>query len=319
MRAWQYTTYGGPDDMRVVDLPRPVPGTGQLLIRVRATSVNPIDWKMASGMFRPMVRTPFPYFPGYDVAGEVVERGPGAEAFAVGDRVYARLDQVHGGANAELCLVNLTVAARVPDGLGWAEAAAIPLAGMTALQGLRDEGGMPLQGATGRVLVVGASGGVGTYAVQIARRAGAEVVGVCSGRNEALVRELGAHDVINYQSESGVGRRAPYDIVLDCVGAEGFGVFKPHLQRNGAFVTAFPVQRGTQWGLLTSRILPGPRCRYVRLRTNAADLGLLSGMVQEGALRSVLDHVYAFEELPQAHKDSIAGRARGKIVVLGPA
>ena len=221
-------------------------------------------------------------------------------------------------ASAEFALVNLTVAARVPDGLSWEEAAAIPLAGMTALQGLRDCCGMALTGYRGRVLVVGGSGGVGSYAVQIAKRAGAEVVGVCSGRNADLVRSLGAAEIIDYTTESGFGRLAPYDIVYDCVGSQGFGHFKPHLKRDGHFVSAFPVQPGTQLGILTSAILPGPSCKAVRLSTNAADLEILSGMVREGALRSVVDRVWRFEELPQAHRASMEGRARGKIVVLGP-
>lgn len=319
MRAWQYTTYGGPDDMKQVELARPEPGPRQLLVRVRATSVNPIDWKMASGMFRPVVRTRFPLVPGFDVAGEVVERGAEAQDFQVGERVYARLDDPQGGASAEYTLVNLTVAARIPEGLSFEDAAAMPLAGMTALQGLRDTCGMPLQGYKGRVLVVGASGGVGTYAVQIAARAGAEVVGVCSGRNAELARSLGCADVIDYTTEQGVGRKAPYDIVYDCVGSQPFSYFKPHMQRNATFVTAFPVQRGTQIALLTSMILPGPACKAIRLRTNAADLEILSGMVREGTLRSVIDRVYPFDELPAAHHASVAGRARGKIVVLGPA
>ncbi len=319
MQTWQHSTYGGPDDLRCVDTPRPSPGPNELLVRVRASSVNPVDWKLASGMFRPLVRTRFPFVPGFDVAGEVVERGPGAEGFAVGEGVYARLDTPNGGASAEFCRMSLAVAARVPEQLSYEEAAAIPLAAMTALQGLRDDAGMTLQGYSGRVLVVGASGGVGTYAVQIARRAGAEVVGVCSGRNADLVRSLGAQEIIDYQQEATPARLAPYDIVLDCVGSEPFQRYKPHMKRGGTFVTAFPVQRGTQIGLLTSLILPGPRCKAVALKTNAADLEILSQMVREGALRSVIDHVYPFEQLPEAHRASMAGRARGKIVVLGPA
>lgn len=317
MRAWQMTQYGPPESMAIVELPRPEPGPRQLLVRVRATSVNPVDWKMASGRYRPFITAPFPFVPGFDVAGEVVACGAEAARFAVGDRVYARLNQRDGGASAEFALINLEVAAKMPDGLSFEQAAAIPLAGMTALQALRDKGGLPLSGASGRVLVIGASGGVGTFAVQIARRAGAEVIGVCSGRNADLVRSLGAHDILDYTKEPDVGRCAPYDIALDCVGAEPFGTFKPHLQRTGVFVSVFPMKLGTQLGTLTTRLRPGPRCFAHRLTSRAEDLDVLSGLVAEGALRSVVAQTFPFTALPDAHRASMSGRTAGKIVVAG--
>ncbi|MFO0626169.1 MAG: NAD(P)-dependent alcohol dehydrogenase [Polyangiales bacterium] len=196
---------------------RPTPAAGQLLVRVHATSVNPVDWKMASGAFPfNLVPPALPYVPGFDVAGEV-ERAAGD--FAVGDKVFVRKTERGGGASAELAVCDAAVAAKMPEGMSFHDAAAIPLAGMTALQGLRDGTRLPMSGAEGwRVLVVGASGGVGHFATQLARDAGAHVTGVCSARNAELVTSLGAHAVIDYAREGAWNADGNFDAILDCVG-----------------------------------------------------------------------------------------------------
>lgn len=226
MRAMVLDRYG--DTPHPAELPTPVPGAGQLLVRVRATSVNPIDWKQASGKMRLFIPATFPFVPGYDLAGDVVAVGAGVSDLSVGMRVHTRLSGGGGGASAELVLAGIDVARPVPAGMDYAEAAGMPLAGMTALQGLRDVLGMPMMGARERVLVVGASGGVGHFAVQIAREMGAHVVGVCSGKNAALVKELGAHEVVDYTQADAYAGQAPFDAILDCVGGSP-GAFTPRL------------------------------------------------------------------------------------------
>lgn len=296
----------------MTDIPQPTAGPGQVLLRVLASSVNPIDWKLASGKLRLLRPIRLPFVPGFDVAGEVVELGAGVTAFAPGDRVHARLAHGRGAASAEYSVADVAVTARMPAGMDPGEAAGLPLAGMTALQGLRDDCKLPMTGATERVLVVGASGGVGHFAVQIARAAGATVVGVCSGRNAEMVARLGAHEVIDYTEPDAYRGQAPFDVVFDCVG----GSPRPWLARlgpGGRYASPMPGV-GT---LLRSLINPLTRTkvRAVMLRTNAADLQVLDRLVEAGALRVVVDSRYPLAGLRAAWERSISGRAAGKLVI----
>ncbi len=189
MRAILCRGYGGPDQLTEAEVPVPQPASSQLLIRMAASSVNPIDWKLYSGWYRWVIPVRFPFIPGFDVAGEVTEVGAQVTRFKVGDHVFAMLDTRPGGASAEYAVVGERAVARIPANMPAREAAALPLAGLTALQALRDLG----QVAAGkRVLVVGASGGVGHFAVQIAKSYGAQVTAVCSGPHVDMVRGLSA-------------------------------------------------------------------------------------------------------------------------------
>lgn len=313
MRAMVMNAYGGPERLSMQDLPRPVPGPGQLLLRVLATSVNPVDWKVASGKLRPWRSASFPHIPGFDVAGEVVERGPGAEDFALGSLAFGRLIHAMGGASAELCLLGTDVAAPIPAGMDPVEAAGLPLAGITALQGLRDDAKLPLQGATQRVLVVGASGGVGHLGLQIAVAAGAHVTGVCSGRNAELARGLGAHEVIDYTQPDPYKGKAPFDIILDCVGGSPFR-WTPLLTPKGRYASPMPAPATLFMPLINP--LMGRKVRPVMLKSNAADLRVLCGLVEAGRLRVVIGERFDLEDLPKAWERSISGRATGKIGVV---
>jgi NADPH:quinone reductase-like Zn-dependent oxidoreductase len=312
MRAMIYRTYGGPERLELTDMPRPAPGPGQLLVRVLASSVNPIDWKRASGKLRLLMPVAFPAVPGFDVAGEVADVGPGVKRFAAGDRVHARIATGGTGASAEFAVAGEDVTAKMPSGMDAAEAAGLPLAGLTALQGLRDRAGMPLQGARERVLVVGASGGVGHLAVQIARAAGAHVVGVCSGRNAELVTKLGAHEIVDYTRPDAYAGQAPFDIVLDCVGGSP-SPWLPRLRPGGRFASTMPgpsVFLRSFVNPLTDR-----KVRAVMLKSNAADLEVLDGLWSAGKLRVVIDSRFPLAELRAAWERSMGGRAAGKIVV----
>lgn len=312
MKAMQYRAYGGPDVLELNDVPDPVPGAGQILIRARAASVNPVDWKMASGKLRLFIPARFPQTPGFDVAGEVAALGPGVTAFRVGDRVHARLDGGVGGAAAELTLAALPYVARVPEGMDFATAAGLPLAGMTALQGLRDRAGMPMSGARQRVLVVGASGGVGHLGVQISRAAGAEVIGVCSARNRELVAGLGAEQVIDYNQPDPYRGLAPVDIVLDCVGGAP-GRWLALIAPGGRFLSVLP---GAGVFLRSAiNVLSGKKVYAVLLKANAADLSVLDRLWGEGKLKVVVADRFPLSELRAAWARSIEGRAAGKIII----
>ncbi|MFO0626223.1 MAG: NAD(P)-dependent alcohol dehydrogenase [Polyangiales bacterium] len=257
MKVARYHTLGGPEHIEVAEQSAPTPAEGQLLVRVHATSVNPVDWKMASGAFPFNLMPPaLPYVPGFDVAGEV-ERAAGG--FAVGDRVFVRKTERAGGASAELAVCDAGVAAAMPAGMSFHDAAAIPLAGMTALQGLRDGARLPLSGADGwRVLIVGASGGVGHFATQIARDAGAHVTGVCSARNADFVASLGAHAVIDYARDDAWNAAGNFDVILDCVGGKPVSRFTPLLTARGAYACVMPGAGVFARQLVSA--LAGPAC-----------------------------------------------------------
>ena len=313
MKVACYRAYGGPENVDVTDLPEPVAGEGQLLVRVRASSVNPVDWKIARGDFPfNLVKPGLPYVPGHDVAGEVVR---GAGDFREGDRVYARIPGTKGGTSAERVAFDARAAAKMPEGMGYHEAAAIPLAALTALQGLTEQARLPTANAEGwRVLVIGASGGVGHFAVQIARAVGAHVTGVCSGRNAEMVTGLGAHEVIDYTKVTTWNAGGNFDVILDCVGGESPSRFTPWLTKRGSYANTLP-----DGGVFARQVLGslglGPRVRAVMLRPDGDGLRWLNGLYEKKQFRAVIDEVFALDKLADAHRKSMTGRARGKIVV----
>lgn len=309
MRAMQYPDYG--IEPRLVDLPVPEPAPTEVRVRVSYTSVNPVDWKQASGKIRLVMPQPRPCVPGYDLSGVIDAVGERVKSFTVGDRVHIRIPMSSAGANAEYAVVPADHAVRLPDTMDLVTAAALPLAGMTALQGLRDVLQLDLDGDTRRVLVIGASGGVGHFAVQIAAAAGAEVVGVCSGRNVDLARSLGCRDVIDYTQPGCWAGVAPFDLVYDCVAGDPTP-YLVHLKRGGAYASCMP---GPATFLHAANLFSGKRVRPVLLHGNAPDLDTLDRLYVEGKLQAVIDRHFGLAELPAAWAHSQSGRARGKIII----
>lgn len=318
MRAAVMRSYGGPEVLGVEEVPRPQATGRRLLVKVRATSVNPIDWRIRRGELRFLTGNRFPRIPGRDFCGEVVETGPGTRSFRAGDEVYGMLGGLFG-ASAEYAAVSERLVAAKPPSLSHEEAAAVPLAGLTALQALRDAGGLrggrPATNVPRQVLVNGASGGVGTFAVQLARSFGAGVTAVCSSRNADLVRDLGAGEVIDYNEEDFARRVGAYDIIFDAVGNRNYAACRRALSPNGVYVTTEPGPRGF---LEQSLTLPssGKKARVVLVRNNARDLEFLLEMIEQGKVRPVIDGLYPLAEVSDAHAYSETKRARGKIVVL---
>jgi NADPH:quinone reductase-like Zn-dependent oxidoreductase len=283
-----------------------------VLIRVEASSVNPIDWKRASGALRLLMPARLPLVPGYDVAGTVSALGPGVSTFKVDDRVHARISDSRGGACAEFALAGLDVVTRMPAAMTMGDAAALPLAGMTALQGLRDAGGLPLEGTKARVLIVGASGGVGHFAVQLAKGMGAHVTGVCSGRNAALVRGLGADEVLDYTRPDAFQGASGFDLVLDCVGADA-AKWLPLVREGGRYASTVPGPSVIFRRLINP--LFGKAVFPVLLKSRAEDLALLDRWFEAGRLRVVIDSRFPLAQLGEAWAKSITGRSAGKIVI----
>jgi NADPH:quinone reductase-like Zn-dependent oxidoreductase len=322
MQAIVYREYGEPDVLELQDVERPIPGDGEVLVRVRAAAVNPGDWdllhgvpyvlRLSTGLRRPRNRVL-----GLAVSGQVEAVGRGAEDVRPGDDVFAEV--THGGF-AEYVLVPAKALAPKPANLTFEQAAAVPLVGTTALQGLRDIGRVqPGQ----RVLVIGASGGVGVFAVQIAKVLGAEVTGVCGTRNVDLVRSLGADRVVDYAREDFTAGGPAYDLILDNVGNRSLADCRRALARKGTLIPNSNKGGGRWLGAYVGRairsLLLSPFVSQ-RLRPFAAtgkrdDLVALTELIESGQVRPVIDRTYPLAEVPAALRHYGTGHARGKIVI----
>ncbi len=323
MRAVVQRGFGGTEQLSVREHPDPVPGEGEVLVRVRAAAVDRGTHHLLTGL--PLVGRPYfglrtPRFPvvGRDVAGTVVALGPGVSEYAVGDEVVGTAD----GSCAELAAVPVARLARRPDGVPVEQAAAVPVSGLTALQALRKahdgEGVRPGD----RVLVLGASGGVGSHAVQLAAAAGAEVTGVCSAAKADLVRDLGAQRVLDYARETPGADGTRWDVVVDLGGVRRLRDLRRTLERDGTLVVAGGETEG-RWTagshrqLLAALWSPFVSQRLVPLvsREDGADLAVLLDHVAAGRLRPAVDRTFTLEETAKALDHLAAGHVRGKAVI----
>jgi NADPH:quinone reductase-like Zn-dependent oxidoreductase len=314
MKAFMWERYGPPETLRLAEVEKPTPDADEVLVKVLGASVNPADWhsmrgkpvfsRFTLGLLRPKHR-----ILGVDVAGRVESVGGGVTRFKPGDEVYANLlDHGYGGF-AEYVSVPVEAMSLKPANLSFEEAAAVPMAAVTALQGLRHHGPIRPQE---KVLVNGASGGVGTFAVQIAKSYGAEATGVTSARNLDLVGSLGADHVVDYATTdfARTGRR--YDLILDTVGNRSV----PDLRRALADGGKAAVSGFTSVGKLMGVSLRGGKdVSMVEAHVNTQDLELLSQLIEAGKVRPQIDRLYPFAEIPAAIAYLEKGRARGKVVV----
>jgi NADPH:quinone reductase-like Zn-dependent oxidoreductase len=311
MKAAGIDAYGPPEVLRVRSTPRPVPQSGQLLIEAHASSVNPIDWKIRGGMLKLLPGFKLPMILGFDVSGLVVEVGSAVKRFKIGDSVYARSDSQTGRAYAEYVAVGEDAAALKPARMSHEEAAAVPLAALTALQALRDQGKIR-EGS--RVLIIGASGGVGIYAVQIAKAMGAHVRAVCGAANMELIRGLGADEVVDYKKGGVLDVPRPCDIVLDAVATQTYSAAKKILAENGAYISTLP-SLGLAFAWIMTRCIPGRKAHFILMKPLGRDLEFLTELIEAGKLKSVIDSAFPLDDIVQAHVRSEAGHARGKIVI----
>lgn len=312
MKAIAFDRYGPPKVLRPMTLTVPEPGAGEVLVRVHATSVNPLDWRIRAKRARVRPKTGFPRVLGFDLSGVVEQVGPEVKYLKAGDAVYGLIDYRRDGADAEYVRTREAFLHPKPAALSHEEAAALPLAGLTALQALRLRARM---GEGERVLIVGATGGVGHLAVQIAKAYGAEVAAYCAAAHADLVRGLGAGEVFAYDDAADVPDTERFDVVFDTVGARSFAWARPRLRKGGRYVSTDPDVAG----LLRSRLLRlvgvRPRCHLVTVVPDRHGLRYLGDLVEKGALRPVIQHVYALRELAEAHRVSEAGHVVGKLVV----
>jgi len=312
MKAALINQYGGTEVFKYGEVEKPQFSPEQILVKVHFSSVNPIDWKIRQGMLKIITGNKFPMILGFDLAGEVVEIGSNVTRFKVGDAVFAALDGTIGRSYAEYVAISEKIVAGKPKNMSYEEAAAVPLAAMTALQVLRDKGQLK-PGQT--VLINGASGGVGIFAVQIAKALGAgQVTGVCSGKNSELVKSLGADRVIDYKQQNFLEESIKYDIIFDVVGNLSFSDCKKVLPPNGIYITTQPFPANLLQSFITS-LLPGPKYKIIMVQPSGSDLAYLKEQIEQGKIRAVIDRVYPLSEIAAAHAYSATGRATGKVVI----
>ena len=313
MQAIQIRRYGSSEVLEQAELPTPNPGPRQLLVQNAASSVNPVDWKIRSGALRLFNRLRLPAVLGADFCGRVKAVGEQVSDFQVGDWVYGFQPLKQLGAYAEYLVADEPVVSRKPMRLDAPEAAAVPLAALTALRALRDLGVLePEQ----RVLVIGASGGVGHFAVQIAKALGAEVSAVCGTDNVHWVGKLGADRIFDYRRESYKGERSRYDLVFDAVAADSYRKIAPLLSASGAYVTTLPGPGSVFAAAAT--LLSGKRAHTVFVQPRGSDLDTLSRWIEQGDLIPQVDRRYPLHETAAAHDYSETRRAKGKIVIEIP-
>jgi NADPH:quinone reductase-like Zn-dependent oxidoreductase len=320
MKAIVHDTYGSTGVLELRDIDQPTVADDGVLVRVRAASANPLDWHFMRGVPYIMraqagLRRPKRTVLGNDVAGQVEAVGQDVTRVRPGDEVFGEVR----GSFAEYARGSEDSLDRKPANLTFEQAAAVPVAGLTALQGLRDQGRIQ---SGQRVLIVGASGGVGTFAVQIAKTFGTEVTGVCSTRNVDLVRSLGADHVIDYtqQDFTRIGQR--YDLILQLAGTHSPGACRRALTPKGTLVLSSGDSRGRVIGpvgrmLKAMALSPfvGQRLGSFLAKTNPGDLRVLRELIEGGKVAPVIDRTFPLSEVPEAIRYVETGHARGKVVI----
>lgn len=319
MKAIYFERFGGPEVLQYGERATPRALDREVLIRVHAAGLNPIDWKMRAGGFRLLVWWKLPMIPGSDVAGVVESVGDRVQTLKPGDRVFAMLSPTDGGGYAEYVVAPETQVVPIPDNVDFASAAATPLAALTSLQALRDRGDIAAGDSNKKhVLINGASGGVGSFAVQMAKRCyGARVTAICSQRNHEFVRGLGADRTLDYQDPFALRAalaEESYDIFFDTVDSFSAGEAKSFCKPGGAYISTIPWPWTVIAGYL-GRILPGKRSDVVIVESKGRDLQQIADWMTAGKLEPVIDRSYPLQEASEAQRYSEGGRARGKIVL----
>ena len=319
MKAAIYKSYGSPDVIQIADIDKPVPKNDEVLIKVRAASINPLDWRLMKGEPR-VIRIMAKLLkmgggrPGVDVAGEIEAVGPNVKQFKPGDAVFGGCR----GALAEYACSGESKVVMKPDNVTFEQAASVQVAGLTALQGLRKGKLQP----GNKVLINGAAGGVGTFAVQIAKTFGAHVTGVCSTRNIDMVRSIGADEVIDYTQNDFTTNSQRYDLILDCVGNHSFSECRRVLNPTGRFIAIGAPHEMSVIGLLAMMIKPLVLSVFVSqkavpfiAKSSQEDLTLLGELISAGKLKPVIDRSYSLSEAAQALRYLEEGHARGKVII----
>jgi NADPH:quinone reductase-like Zn-dependent oxidoreductase len=316
MKAMVYTEYGPPDVLKLKEVEKPAAKEGEVLIKVHATTVSPADYHfrsgtpflarvMAGGLLKPKIG-----ILGLDVAGEIDAVGKGVQRLKEGDAVYGLIPPNFNGANAEYTCVPEENVFVKPGNVTHEQAAAIPAAAGVALLFLRAGGIQSGQ----RVLINGASGGLGTMAVQIAKSMGTEVTGVCSTRNVELVQSLGADKVIDYTNADFTKSGQTYDLIFDAAGKSSYSTCKGSLNPGGVYITTMASPQ-IFLNMLATSVMGDKKAMFATPRVTPEDLRFVNELVEAGELRPVIDRSYPLSELAEAHRYAEQGHVRGRVII----
>lgn len=310
MRAIYINAYGGSENLIYGELPDPVPDRKQVLIRVAVASVNPVDWKVREGRLKFLSGKRFPMVMGSELSGTIESTGKGVKDLKPGDRVYAGMGY-RGGGYAEKVVASQRQVIRIPDKLSFHDASTLAIAGVTPLQAFTlhhrvrpgDE-----------VLVNGGSGGVGTYAIQIAKVLGARVTAVCSERNIEMVKNLGADEVIDYNRERFTEREAAFDVVLDAASNVFFPEARGCLKRGGTLIK-LNLTPGSLFRSVWTRLIGSRKLKMILLKNRPQDVRWMIDHIVAGKIQVVTDRIFPLEKAREAQEYSQTGRARGKVLI----
>jgi NADPH:quinone reductase-like Zn-dependent oxidoreductase len=311
MKAAYYETFGGIENIKIDDLEIPDAKEGEVLIKVKAAGVNPVDAAVREGYLKDFIPSVFPVIPGWDVAGVVEERGFSARRFNIGDEVYAyaRRPVIQWGTFAEYMVIPESYLSLCPQNVPWEESAGIPLVGLTAYQSLYDAGHLH-KGQI--VMILGASGGVGSLGIQLAKAKGAQIIGVASQKNHPFMKELGADHTLDYH-DTDIGKEAKLlypegvDLIFDCVSGETLKKSIPALKKNGKLVSI--INQGTD-------IDKSINFQYVFTEPNSTQLAQLRGIADNGKLKVHVSHTYTLEDTAEAFRQIETLHTTGKIVIV---
>lgn len=330
MRAWAIQEYGGPVKLHLMDLPTPEVGSNDVLIGIKAASINPLDWKLREGMLKRIRKTEFPLILGNDCSGVVLKVGAGVRNFQEGDEVFTRVPKDRIGTLAEEIAVDADAVAHKPTTLSFTEAAGVPLVALTAWQVLNDF--VELKEGR-RVFIQAGAGGVGSIALQLARRTGAEVVTTASAPKHELVKELGAHRAIDYRNERFEEQVFECDLIFDTIGGETLERSVQCLKKGGVLVSVSgPLDpqtaeylglnwllrravRAMSWSIRRAARKKGGQYRFLFMRPDGEQLQNIGDLIDAGELKVVVDKVFAFQEAPEAFAYAEEGHSTGKVVV----
>jgi len=306
MKAVRIHEYGGPENLKYEDAPKPQAGPGEVLIRVHAAGVNPVDWKVGAGFAKERLKYTMPFIPGWDVSGVIEAVGAGATRLKVGDEVYSRPDISRDGTYAEYVAVRESEVALKPKSIDHVHAAAIPLAALTAWQALFDAAQLT---AGQTVLIHGAAGGVGTFAVQFAKLKGARVIGTASARNHEFLRSLGADQTIDYNTTKFEDVAHNVDAVLDTITGETADRSYQVIKKGGVYVSVLMPPSAEK------AAAHGVRAVHTFVQPSVEQLNEIAKLVDSGKVRPIIEKVFPLAEARAAWESNSTGHTRGKIVL----